>query len=75
MANYSSSSIAVVKLDAKGIPETVSDTISFPENDGKISHPHMISFGPGGKKVYLTDLGLDRIVIYDFDADGPSETN
>ncbi len=28
----------------------------------------MISFGPAGKKVYLTDLGLDRIVIYDFDA-------
>jgi 6-phosphogluconolactonase len=68
MASYSSSSIAVVKLDDKGIAERVTDTISFAVNDGKISHPHMISFDPAGKKVYLTDLGLDRIVIYDFDA-------
>jgi 6-phosphogluconolactonase len=68
MASYSSSSIAVVKLDDKGIVERVTDTISFAVNDGKISHPHMISFDPAGKKVYLTDLGLDRIVIYDFDA-------
>ena len=68
MANYSSSSIAVVKLDAKGIPERVTDTISFRENEGKVSHPHMISFDPAGKRIYLTDLGLDRIVIYNFDA-------
>jgi 6-phosphogluconolactonase len=68
MASYSSSSIAVVKLDEKGIPVRVTDTISFPVIDGKVSHPHMISFDPAGKKVYLTDLGLDRIVIYDFDA-------
>lgn len=66
-ANYSSSSVAVVKLDARGLPETVTDTILFPSVDGKISHPHMISFDPEGGKVYLTDLGLDRIIIYDFD--------
>jgi 6-phosphogluconolactonase len=57
----------VVRLDIKGIPESVTDTISFPANEGKISHPHMISFDPAGKRVYLTDLGLDRIVIYDLD--------
>jgi len=67
LANYSSSSITVVRLDANGIPDSVTDKISFPENESKVSHPHMISFGPSGKKVYLTDLGLDRIVIYDFD--------
>ncbi|MGD0755088.1 MAG: lactonase family protein [Bacteroidales bacterium] len=67
MANYSSSSIAVVKLDEKGIPVRVTDTVTFAVNNGKVSHPHMISFDPAGKKVYLTDLGLDRIVIYDFD--------
>jgi len=67
MANYSSSSIAIVKLDAKGIPERVTDTISFKGNEGTVSHPHMISFDPSGKKVYLTDLGLDRILIYNFD--------
>jgi len=67
-ASYSSASVAVVKLDAMGLPVIVTDTILFPAVDGKISHPHMISFDPAGKKVYLTDLGLDRIVIYDFDA-------
>jgi 6-phosphogluconolactonase len=66
-ASYSSASIAVVKLDDKGIPDRVTDTISFPPIENSVSHPHMISFGPSGKKVYLTDLGLDRIVIYDFD--------
>ena len=66
-ASYSSASIAVVKLDANGIPDNVTDTISFSPNENSVSHPHMISFGPSGKKVYLTDLGLDRIVIYDFD--------
>jgi len=67
LASYSSASIAVVKLDDKGIPETVTDTISFSPIETSISHPHMIAFGPEGKKVYLTDLGLDRIVIYNFD--------
>ena len=66
LANYLSSSITVVKLDANGIPDSVTDKIAFTEIDGKVSHPHMISFGPSGR-VYLTDLGLDRIVIYDFD--------
>jgi 6-phosphogluconolactonase len=68
IASYSSSSIAVVKLDDKGLPGKVTDTVSFGVIDGKVSHPHMISFDPAGKRVYLTDLGLDRIVIYDFDA-------
>jgi 6-phosphogluconolactonase len=67
MANYSSSSVAVVKLDDKGLPEAVTDTILFVSDSGKVSHPHMISFDPEGKRVYLTDLGFDRVVVYDFD--------
>jgi 6-phosphogluconolactonase len=67
MANYSSGSIAVVKLDDKGIPERVSDTISFIGDEGKVSHPHMLSSDPAARKIYLTDLGLDQIVIYNFD--------
>jgi len=67
MANYSSSSVSVVKLDNKGLPETVTDTILFNDKEGRVSHPHMISFGPDGEHVYLTDLGYDRVVVYDFD--------
>jgi len=67
MSNYSGGSIAVVKLDNKGIPVSVTDTIVYKEEDGKVSHAHMISTDPAGKRVYLTDLGLDRIVIYNLD--------
>lgn len=65
-ASYSSGSVAVVKLNNNGIPEKVTDTIVFESNAGKVSHPHMISFDPAGTRIYLTDLGLDRIVIYNF---------
>lgn len=68
MANYSSGSIAVIKLDNKGMPVSVTDTIIYKGEGGKVSHAHMISTDPAGKRVYLTDLGLDRIVIYNLDA-------
>ncbi len=52
----------------KGIPVSVTDTIIYKKEEEKVSHAHMISFDPSGKRVYVTDLGLDRIVIYNFDA-------
>jgi 6-phosphogluconolactonase len=67
VANYSSSSVAVIKLDENGIPSAVSDTILYVAEAPDVSHPHKILFDPSGKHVYVTDLGLDRIMIYDFD--------
>ena len=67
MANYTGGSVAVVKLDDNGIPVSITDTILYEGEEGKVSHAHMISFDPAGKRVYVTDLGLDRIVIYNFD--------
>ncbi len=67
LANYTGGSVVVIKLDEKGIPLNVTDNIKFGEVEGQASHPHMISPGPSGKRVYLTDLGLDRIVIYNLD--------
>lgn len=67
MANYSSGSVTVIKLDKKGIPVAVSDSIIFGQENGKKSHAHMIAPGPSGKRIYLTDLGLDRIMVYSFD--------
>jgi 6-phosphogluconolactonase len=67
MANYGSSSVAVVKLNSRGLPESVTDTVIYADVEGKQSHPHMIASDPAGKKVYVTDLGLDRIVMYSFD--------
>ena len=67
LANYTGGSVTVVKLNNKGIPVNITDTVTYKREEGKISHPHMISFDPAGKRVYLTDLGLDRIVIFNFD--------
>lgn len=66
-ANYTGSSVAVFKLDKNGIPEKISDTIKFLPREKKVSHPHMISYDPSGKRIYLTDLGFDRIMIYTLD--------
>ncbi len=67
VASYSSGSVAVVKLDGNGIPERVTDTILYVIVPPDISHPHMIAQDPAGRHVYLTDLGLDRILIFDLD--------
>jgi 6-phosphogluconolactonase len=64
IANYAGGSIAVVKLDDEGIPATVSDSIIYKEVNGKVSHAHMILTDPSGRRIYVTDLGLDRIMIY-----------
>jgi 6-phosphogluconolactonase len=67
LANYGSGSVAVVKLDETGIPERVTDSILYETDSSNVSHPHMIQQDPAGKYVYVTDLGLDRIMIYDLD--------
>lgn len=67
IANYAGGSVAVAKLDESGIPITIADTILYEADGLNVSHAHMILQDPGGRKVYVTDLGLDRIVIYDFD--------
>lgn len=70
VANYGGGSVAVVKLSESGLPVAVtdtiiySDTILYREKNLKVSHAHMIGFDPAGEKVYVTDLGLDRIMIY-----------
>ncbi len=66
-ANYPNGSVAVVKLDNDGIPATVTDTILYNKAEPDASHAHMILNDPAGKQIYVSDLGLDRIVVYDFD--------
>ncbi|MBW6501299.1 MAG: lactonase family protein [Bacteroidales bacterium] len=67
VANYPNGSIAVIRLDDNGIPQSISDTILFVKGNPDISHAHMIKHDPAGRKVYVTDTGLDRIYCYDFD--------
>jgi 6-phosphogluconolactonase len=68
VANYPNGSVAVVKLDGNGIPETITDTLVYYKTAPRPSHAHMILNDPSGDKVYVTDLGLDRIIRYDFDS-------
>jgi 6-phosphogluconolactonase len=67
-ANYPNGSVTVVKLGNNGVPETVTDTILYVKEKPGSSHAHMILHDPAGKHVYVTDLGLDRVVTYNFDA-------
>jgi 6-phosphogluconolactonase len=67
IANYPNGSVAVVRLDNTGVPESITDTILYVKEEPDRSHAHMIMHDRGGRYVYVTDLGLDRIVFYDFD--------
>ncbi len=68
IANYPNGSVAVVRLDEAGLPETITDTILYDKEQPDRSHAHMILNDPAGRYVYVTDLGLDRINVYDFDS-------
>lgn len=63
IANYPEGAIDVVKLTQEGIPSGVTQTIYY---DGG-SHAHMIMAEPSGKRIFVTDLGLDKIRAYRFD--------
>jgi 6-phosphogluconolactonase len=67
VANYPKGSVLVVKLDANGIPETITDSLVYYKGAPIPSHAHMILNDPSGKKIYVIDLGLDKILCYDFD--------
>jgi len=68
VANYPNGSVVVIKLDVNGIPEAITDTLVYSGENSKPSHAHMILNDPAGKKVYVTDLGLDRIIVCNFDS-------
>jgi 6-phosphogluconolactonase len=68
LANYPQGSVAVVRLDRNGIPEMTSDFIKYDFGPGEESHAHMIMSDPQGEFVYVSDLGLDRILKYRFDS-------
>ena len=67
LANYPNGSVVTVRLDDDGIPEAIADTILYVRDNPRVSHAHMILNDPSGKKIFVTDLGLNRIIIYNFD--------
>ena len=67
LANYPNGSVVVIKNDKDGIPSYVTDTILYVRENPDSSHAHMILPDPSGERVYVTDLGLDRVSAYNFD--------
>lgn len=67
VANYPNGSVIVVKLDDMGIPETITDSLVYYKDGPGESNAHMILNNPTGNKIYVTDLGRDKILTYDFD--------
>ena len=67
VANYGGGSIAVVRLDGNGLPSEVTDTVVFREEGIRSARGHMTATSPDGKKVYLSCLSLDKVMIFDLD--------
>jgi 6-phosphogluconolactonase len=64
LANYPKGSVAVVKLDSEGLPETITDTILYVKTNPGASHAHMIKGDPLGKMIYVSDLGQNMVFRY-----------
>lgn len=76
VANYDSGSVALFALDAEGHPLAPP---ALHQNAGKGPdperqegpHAHWVGFGPDGR-LYVADLGLDRVLAFAVDAVTPS---
>ncbi|MEU5938720.1 lactonase family protein [Micromonospora sp. NPDC047548] len=74
VANYGGGSVAVLPLDAQGVPAERSDLVVHqghgpdPERQ-EGAHCHMVSPDPGAGPLLAVDLGTDSIYRYDLDAD------
>jgi 6-phosphogluconolactonase len=72
MANFGSGSVSVIKLKEDG---SLGELTSFIQNIGHSvnpaiqtsPHPHSILVSPDNRYVIVSDLGLDKILIFHFD--------
>ncbi|WP_062107555.1 lactonase family protein [Bacillus niameyensis] len=68
--NYGEGNITVHPLDTSGFIESACDIHDFKEKAvdlGVASHPHTIRNIPNTNKYLVTDLGLDRLFLYELD--------
>ncbi len=72
VSNYSGGNIAVFPILEGGWLGTASDVV---QHEGKSvnrkrqreSHPHSILFGPDENYIFVPDLGIDKIMVYQLD--------
>ena len=67
LAHYGAGGISVVRLDGNGLPSEVTDTVIFRQEGIRSARGHMTRTSPDGKKVYITTLSLDKVMILDLD--------
>lgn len=71
--NYSSGSLSVLPVKSDGSLETASQVIqheggSVVEDRQEGPHVHATFISPNNKMLYVPDLGMDKVMIYKFDA-------
>ena len=72
VANYTSGSVAVYRIEADG---RLSEAVDWMQHDGKSvdaarqsgPHAHSVNFAADNKHLYVADLGLDEVKAYRFD--------
>jgi 6-phosphogluconolactonase len=71
VGNYGGGSLSVMPLKADrsltAPVQTIQHTGSSIEPNQEGPHVHGVFFGPGHKQLFVPDLGIDKIVIYQFD--------
>jgi 6-phosphogluconolactonase len=73
VANYSSGSIAVLGIKSDG---SLADVTSFVQHQGtgpdasrqEGPHAHQVQFDAANKHVFAVDLGIDKVMVYQYDA-------
>jgi len=73
VANYGDGSFSTIKLDEKGIPSAAGTVIkssgSGPNPKRQEGpHAHGVYFDKANKHLFMPDLGLDKVLVYPFDA-------
>ena len=74
VANYGSGSVAVLPVGADGrlgeasdVEQHTGNSVNPRRQEGP--HAHCVTFDPAGRFLFVCDLGLDKIMIYRFDAE------
>jgi len=71
VSNYSSGTLSVLPIDSKGQPgpaRTIRHTGSGPDTSRQKSpHVHGSLISPDNRFLLVTDLGIDKVMIYSFD--------
>jgi 6-phosphogluconolactonase len=71
VAEYGSGTVETILLDEQGIPVERIDMDDHGDfADGLTPHPHQVVVLPGTDLIAITDLGLDRVMLYQQDLDG-----